>query len=194
MRQFWIARVASSVAWQMLVVAVGWQIYELTNDPLSLGLVGLVQFVPALLLLLIAGHVADQHDRRLVTTAAQIIEGAAAALLAVGTAAGFMSRDLILVVVFFFGIGRTFEAPTIQALVPALAPVALLPRAVAVTSSATQAAIISGPALGGFLYVVSPLLTYGICAVLFLTAGVLIMFLPVPEQGIASHKTNLKEF
>jgi MFS family permease len=194
MRQFWLARVASSIAWQMLAVAVGWQIYELTNDPLALGLVGLAQFVPALLLLLIAGHVADRYDRRRVTTAAQIMEGAAAALLALGTAGGFMSRDLILITVFLFAAGRTFEAPTMQALVPAVVPPALLPRAVAATSSATQAAIISGPALGGFLYVVSPVLTYGICAVLFLVAGVLILFLPVREQGLEPRKTNLKEF
>jgi MFS family permease len=194
MRQFWVARVASSIAWQMLAVAVGWQIYELTNDPLALGLVGLVQFVPALLLLLIAGHVADRYDRRRVTTAAQIMEGAAAALLALGTAGGFMTRDLILATVFLFAAGRTFEAPTMQALVPAVVPAPLLPRAVAATSSATQAAIISGPALGGFLYVVSPVLTYGICAVLFLIAGVLILFLPVREQGLEPRKTDLKEF
>ena len=122
----------------MLAVAVGWQIYELTNDPLALGLVGLAQFVPALLLLLIAGHAADRYDRRRVTTVAQIMQGGAAALLALGTAGGFMSRDLILGTVFLFAAGRTFEAPTMQALVPALAPAPLLPRAVAATSSATQ--------------------------------------------------------
>jgi MFS family permease len=194
LRQFWIARVASSIAWQMLAVAVGWQIYELTNDPLALGLVGLAQFVPALLLLLIAGHVADRYDRRRVTTAAQIMQGAAAALLALGTAGGFMSRDLILGTVFLFAAGRTFEAPTMQALVPALVPAPLLPRAVAATSSATQAAIISGPALGGFLYVVSPVLTYGLCAVLFLIASVLILFLPVRGQRPEPRKTDLKEF
>jgi MFS family permease len=178
----------------MLAVAVGWQIYELTNDPLALGLVGLAQFVPALLLLLIAGHVADRYDRRRVTTAAQIMQGAAAALLALGTAGGFMSRDLILGTVFLFAAGRTFEAPTMQALVPALVPAPLLPRAVAATSSATQAAIISGPALGGFLYVVSPVLTYGLCAVLFLIASVLILFLPVRGQRSEPRKTDLKEF
>jgi MFS family permease len=194
LRQFWIARVASSIAWQMLAVAVGWQIYELTNDPLALGLVGLAQFVPALLLLLIAGHVADRYDRRRVTTAAQIMQGGAAALLALGTAGGFMSRDLILGTVFLFAAGRTFEAPTMQALVPALVPAPLLPRAVAATSSATQAAIISGPALGGFLYVVSPVLTYGLCAVLFLIASMLILFLPVRGQRSEPRKTDLKEF
>ncbi|HEY0569841.1 MAG TPA: MFS transporter [Xanthobacteraceae bacterium] len=194
LRQFWIARVASSVAWQMLAVAVGWQIYELTNDPLALGLVGLSQFVPALLLLLIAGHVADRYDRRRVTMAAQIVEACAAALLALGTAGGFMSRDLILITVFLFAAGRTFEAPTMQALVPALVPAPLLPRAVAATSSATQAAIVSGPALGGFLYMLSPVLTYALCAVLFLTASVLILLLPVRDQGLNPRKTDLKEF
>jgi len=178
----------------MLAVAVGWQIYELTNDPLALGLVGLAQFVPALLLLLIAGHAADRYDRRRVTSSAQIMQAAAAALLALGTAGGFMSRDLILGTVFLFAAGRTFEAPTMQALVPALVPAPLLPRAVAATSSATQAAIISGPALGGFLYVVSPVLTYGLCAVLFLIASVLILFLPVRGQRSEPRKTDLKEF
>jgi MFS family permease len=194
LRQFWVARVASAIAWQMLVVAVAWQIYELTNDPLALGLLGLTQFIPAILLLLIAGHVADRYDRRRVTTVAQILEGSAAALLAIGSAGGFMTRDLILATVFLFAAGRTFEAPTMQALVATLVPGPLLARAVAVTSSATQAAIISGPALGGFLYVVSPVLTYATCAVLFLIAGVLIMSLPVRDQGIESRKTNLKEF
>jgi MFS family permease len=192
--QFWIARVASAVAWQMLAVAVGWQVYELTNDPLALGLVGLAQFIPAILLLLVAGHVADRYDRRRVTTLAQIIEALAAALLAFGTARGFMTRELILAAVFLFAIGRTFEAPTMQALVPALVPAPLLARAVAGTSSATQAAIITGPALGGFLYVVSPVLTYGLCAFLFLLGSVLIHLLPVRAQQVDRRPASLGDF
>jgi MFS family permease len=192
--QFWIARVASSIAWQMLAVAVGWQIYELTNDPLALGLVGLAQFIPAVLLLLIAGHVADRHDRRRVTTAAQLIEASSAALLACATAGGFMSRELILAAVFLFAVGRTFEAPTMQALVPALVPPPLLARAVAGTSSATQAAIITGPALGGFLYVVSPTLTYVVCGFLFLLGSVLIHLLPVRRQQVDRRPANLRDF
>jgi MFS family permease len=178
----------------MLAVAVGWQVYELTNDPLALGLVGLAQFIPAILLLLIAGHVADRYDRRRVTTLAQIIEALAAALLAFGTAGGFMTRELILAAVFLFAIGRTFEAPTMQALVPALVPPPLLARAVAGTSSATQAAIITGPALGGFLYVVSPILTYGLCAFLFLLGSVLIHFLPVRSQQVDRRPASLGDF
>src|SRR5262245_43541183 len=104
--QFWIARFASMNALQMQAVAVGWQMYDLTGNPLDLGLVGLVQFVPSFLLVLIAGHFADRHDRRRIIAVAQAVAGAASLLLTVGTAAGFMSREWILATVFVVGIAR----------------------------------------------------------------------------------------
>src|SRR5277367_5206831 len=78
---FWAARVAATAAFQMQAVAIGWQVYDLTSSAFDLGLVGLVQFVPVVLLALIVGHVADRYDRRLVVRICQVIEGLAAALL-----------------------------------------------------------------------------------------------------------------
>src|SRR5438309_5638607 len=93
--QFWTARISTSIATHMQAVAVGWQMYDLTGNPLDLGLVGLVQFVPALFLLLVAGHFADRHDRRRIVSAAQAVAGIASALLTAGTAGGFLTRGWI---------------------------------------------------------------------------------------------------
>ncbi len=87
-RLFWLASVASTIALQMQIVAVGWQIYQLTHSPLDLGLVGLVQFVPSLLLVFVVGHVADRYNRRQVVRLSLLLEGIAAALLAAGSIGG----------------------------------------------------------------------------------------------------------
>jgi MFS family permease len=182
--QFWAARFSTTIALHMQAVAVGWQMYELTGNPLDLGLVGLVQFVPAFLLVLVAGHFADRHDRRRIISAAQAVAGLASALLTIGTSGGFLTREWILATVFVVGVARAFEAPTIAALLPALVPAALLPRAVAASSAAGQTGMIIGPAIGGLLYVVSPVLVYGLCCSLFLIAGILVFALRVvPRQA-----------
>jgi len=88
---YWIARVSSTVALQMQAVAVSWQMYDLTRNPLDLGLVGLVQFIPAALLVLVAGHAADRYDRRTIVRTGQLISGlATATLAAIALAAAFM--------------------------------------------------------------------------------------------------------
>src|SRR5215468_8292519 len=88
----WLARVATSIAYQMQVVAVGWQIYEMTSSPLQLGLVGLMQFIPQFALVLVAGHVVDQHDRKGIMLIAQGAEAFAVAVLAVATAFGLITN------------------------------------------------------------------------------------------------------
>jgi len=172
--RYWIARTAASLALQMQVVAVGWQVYDLTRRPLDLGLVGLSQFAPALLLLFLVGPVADRYDRKRIVAMAQGVEGIAAATLLAGTAGGWMTRELIFATVFVLGVGRAFEAPTVQSLLPGIVPQHMLSRAVAGASSATQTAFIVGPAIGGLLYGVSPILVYALCCGLFLTSSVLI--------------------
>ena len=107
---FWCARASASLALQMQVVAVGWQVYDMTGSALDLGLVGLAQFVPAFLLVLVAGAVADRYDRGRVVRLAQLTEGSAALMLAIGTFNGFLTRDLILVLVFVLGAGRALPA------------------------------------------------------------------------------------
>ena len=111
---FWCARVCAAVGYQMLAVAIGWQLYELTGNPLDLGLVGLVQFVPAVALVLVIGQVADRQDRRKVLMACQAIEAAAAASLLAAVLLGAISRELILGIAFFMGIARAFELTVMQ--------------------------------------------------------------------------------
>ena len=182
--QFWVARFSTTIAMHMQAVAVGWQMYDLTDSPLDLGLVGLVQFIPSFLLVLVAGHFADRHDRRRIISAAQAGAGLASALLTIGTASGAMTREWILATVFVFGVARAFEQPTVAALLPALVPSPLLPRAVAASSASGQMGMIVGPAIGGLLYAVSPILVYGLCCSLFLVASMLVFCLRTgPHQA-----------
>jgi MFS family permease len=193
--QFWIARVSTTVALQMMGVAVGWQIYELTESALDLGLVGLAQFVPALLLLLVAGHFADRYDRRKIIAVAEVVQAAAVALLALGTAGGFMTRELILATVFIIGAGRAFEAPTMSALLPRLVPLSILSRAVAVSSAAHQAAAIAGPALGGALYYYAgPVFAYAAASALFAAASVLMLMIRSAPVEAKREPTDLRTF
>jgi len=188
---FWFARVSASLALQMMVVAVGWQVYDMTGRALDLGLVGLAQFVPAFLLVLVAGAVADRYNRSKVVRLAQLTEGSAAFVLAIGTWQGFLTRDLILAVVVVLGAGRAFEAPTLQALLPRLVPLPVLPRAVAGSASANQAATIAGPAVGGLLYVVSPTLVYALCASLFVFASILVALIRIEQVAPKREKVDI---
>src|SRR5688500_5481110 len=110
----------SYFAYNMLVVAIGWHIYDITNSALSLGLIGLAQFLPQFLLSLVAGHVADRYDRRIIVSICQMIQGVMALVLALGSYAGLMTSELIYVCAFVIGGARAFYSPATQALLPAL--------------------------------------------------------------------------
>jgi MFS family permease len=171
---FWLARTASSFGFQMLSVAVGWQIYAVTGRAFDLGLIGLVQFVPSVLLALPAGHVADQFERRRIVLYGQLVELLAIGLLTTLTLLHGIHEVGILLLVFAIGVAKAFEFPALQSMLPALVPPAILPRAMAVNASAGQAAMIMGPALGGFLYVAGPGVVYAVAGLLYL-ASVLLM-------------------
>ncbi|NII56080.1 MFS transporter [Luteibacter sp. SG786] len=171
--QFWFAKNASSFGFQMMSVAVGWQVYEITHRALDLGLIGLVQFVPSVLLALPAGHVADQFDRRRIVAICQAIEWIAITLLAGFSLSGHLTETGILALVFVVSLAKTFEFPALQSMLPALVPMHVLPRAMAANAAAGQAAMIAGPALGGILYVAGPATVYGVSALLYLVALVL---------------------
>jgi MFS family permease len=168
--QFWFAKNASSFGFQMMSVAVGWQIYELTHRAFDLGLIGLAQFVPSVLLALPAGHIADQFDRRRIVTVCQAIEWIAIALLAGFSLSGHLTETGILALVFVVSVAKAFEFPALQSMLPALVPAHVLPRAMAANASAGQAAMIAGPALGGLLYVAGAATVYGVSALLYLVA------------------------
>jgi MFS family permease len=139
----------------------------------KLGLVGLFQFVPALLMTLPAGHMADRLHRGRIFAACMLGQAAVALLLVAATQQGFATRELILGVSIVLGLARALQMPAQQALTPLLVPKELLQRAIALSSSGMQAAIICGPALGGVLYASGATTVYLSCAILLLLSGAL---------------------
>lgn len=160
----------------MQAVAVGWQLYDLTNDPFDLGLVGLMQFFPVVVLAPVIGQTVDHFDRRAVAATCQVIKAICAAMFVLGTLQGWLGRDMILALILITGTARAFEAPTLHSIVPGIVPRELLPRAIAMSATAQQTAIICGPALGGFLYVLGPATVYLVCTVAFIMASIFIGF------------------
>src|SRR4029077_5495589 len=191
---FWFARVSTTMAYQMLVVAIGWQLYELTGNPLDLGLVGLVQFIPAILLVLVIGQVTDRHDRRAILSICQVVEAVTAGALLVAAASGVISRELILGSAFVLGGARAVELTAMPTIVPSLGPLPLVPRAVAGSATANQSATIIGPALGGFIYAASPLAVYGTCCALFVVAGLLVLRGRIERAAAPREPFTLKVF
>ncbi len=190
--RFLYVRIAASIALQLQVVAVGWQMYELTNSPFDLGLIGLVQFVPAISLFVLTGHVADHHDRRWVACIAQLTEALAVGALAFANATGRLTPDLLLAMAFVVGTGRAFEQPSLQSVLPNIVPGDLLPRAIAGSTSASQTAIVAGPALGGVLIEISPTLVFTVCAALWLSAGLVMLGIAMERKVAARAPLDLK--
>ena len=172
--RFWYSRLAGTAANQMLMVAVGWQMYDLTGRAWDLGLVGLLQFLPALMLVLVAGHVVDRFHRARIATLCMAAQALIAMVLAASSARGWASRELLLGVSVLLGTVKAFQMPAQQALAPLLVPAPVLPRALAFSSMGSQAAIVAGPALGGFIYVAGAPAVYAVCAGLFGLSGLLV--------------------
>lgn len=183
-RRAWVARLLGTGAQQMLMVALGWQMVELTGRAWDLGLVGLAQFLPSLLLTLVAGHAADRFHRGRIIAACLLLQFLVAFVLMVGTRGGWVDRDLILGLSVLLGVARAFQMPAQQALLPQLVPARLLTRALALGATAMQAAIIGGPALGGALYALGVAWVYGLCALMLASGAWLLarIRLPAPTQ------------
>ena len=174
---------------QMLMVAVAWHMYELTSSAWDLGLVGLFQFVPALLMALPAGHLADRWHRGRIFAACILAQAVVAVLLVASTHAGLTTRELILGLSVVLGMTRAFQMPAQQALTPLLVPQALLQRAISLSSVGIQIAIIGGPAVGGLLYTTGATTVYATCVALSLLSAALtltVRYRHVPAQGAAT--------
>jgi MFS family permease len=190
---FWLARVCAMLAHQMLAVGVGWQVYALTDSALDLGLVGLVQFVPAFFLVLVAGYAADHFDRRRVLQVCMLGEALAVLGLCLGSAGGWIDERAIFALILVVGVARAFQMPAMQALLPQLVAPSLLARAIAANASASQAAIIVGPALGGLLYIAGPATVYATSAALFVATGIFVHAIgrrPAPAGARAAGVTS----
>ncbi|MDY8108407.1 MFS transporter [Fulvimarina sp. 2208YS6-2-32] len=190
--RYWLARFLAAFAIQIVVVAVGWQIYDLTRDPFDLGLVGLCQFLPALLLVLVTGAVADRYSRRWIMGLMVLVEGCGALALMVFTWEGLTSPLPVFVILVVFGIARAFFGPASQSLVVNLVTRDELANAIAWNSSSWQIASITGPVAGGLLYGVSPLGAYGTGAVLFFLSAILVLSIRAPAQRLANEPASLE--
>lgn len=168
---FWLSQNLSFVAYQMLSVALGWQMYLLTGKVLDLGLIGLVQFLPQLLLMLVVGHVADRYPRQPIVAVCLLAQALVVALLALASAQQQADRNLLLSCALLLGVARAFQAPSMQAMLPALVGTSALPAAVALMAGARELAVVAGPALGGVLLLSGLPLTYTTCLIFYLLAG-----------------------
>jgi MFS family permease len=167
---FFLSRFATTTASQMVMVVVGWQMYDLTHSAFNLGLVGLFQFLPAVALTLVVGQVVDRFDRRRVLAWCLAGQLAIVLWLIAATFFGWLTRDTIFAASLGLGAARAFQMPTQQALGPLLVPSEVLPRALATTAAGSQCALILGPALGGFIYVAGANAAYVVSALLFVAA------------------------
>jgi MFS family permease len=169
---FW-ARASSEFSYQVGVVAMGWQVYALTGSAFDLGMIGLVQFVPTAVLTFAAGHVADRYPRQRVVQVCMLIEGLAAAFLALGSLAGWLTVTQVFAAAAVFGAAGAFESPAAQALMPAVAPPGLLQKVASLSGGAYHVATIGAPALGGLAYALSPGIPYGLMALFLLLSSAL---------------------
>jgi MFS family permease len=170
-------RFLSTVAMQVQSVAIGWQIYNIANTPLALGLVGACQFLPMFLLTLPAGEISDRYDQRRVYAVALAMQGICSAIFMLLSLRAPHNTLLFYMTLVLFGAARGFSAPAGSSLLAFLVPRESLARSIAINSSVFTTAVIAGPALGGLLFLVGPMATYGLCMTGFFIAGALMMTL-----------------
>ncbi len=191
-RAYWLARFATTVAQMGMVVVIGWQVYDIARRTMAprdaafqLGLIGLVQFFPLLLLTLVVGWTADRIDRRWIARAAVLLEAGCAGSLAWMAWHDSTTLPALFGVAALLGVARAFASPALQALAPNLVPAAILPTAIAMSSIAWQSGSILGPPLGGFLYATGHFLPYAVSTGLFLCAFVALLLIgPIPATSL----------
>ncbi len=150
-RNYLLGSFLSEVGNQMQVVATSWQVYEITRNPVSLGLIGVANFLPILLFSLIGGLVADKVDRKKLLISSQIAQSVLATILFVLTFSNLITPWMIYVVLFLIAVAQSFSIPARQSALPHLVPKSLFINAVSLGSLHWQAAIMIGPAIAGFL-------------------------------------------
>jgi MFS family permease len=189
---FQTARFCMVLAMEMQSVAVGWQVYEITKRPLDLGLVGLAQFLPGILLFLVSGHVADRYNRRKLIVFCHIGYGMSFGLLLLTATRAVNSVSFVFVVLILLGIVRAFNAPVSRALVPQLVPEEVFPNAVAWASTMFQGAAILGPAFGGIVYAAfrGPSAVYAMAMALAIVAVICTLKMKTQERPRVRESVN----
>lgn len=189
-RLFWFATASASFATNIISVSVGWQIYDITRNPLFLGYVGLAQFLPALLLVLVTGLAADTFPRRIIMAVCLGVEIIGGLILLASAFGHFEAIWPIYLALVLIGMARAFLVPASSSLAPNLVPPEALGNALTLNGTAWQAANIIGPAVGGLLYGISASTAYGIAIGLILAAATLVLFIPRPPQKSRGKATS----
>ncbi|AYG67668.1 MULTISPECIES: MFS transporter [unclassified Rhizobium] len=190
---FFFARFLTAFATQIVSVSVGWQMYDHTGNPIYLGLIGLVQFLPSLLLILVTGTVADRYNRRRVAAICIFAGMLCTVALLFLTVTGTFAPLPVFMILAVFGVERAFMTPAMQSLAPNLIPPQDLSNAVTWNSMSWDAAAILGPVAGGLLYGFSAGASYTV-AVIFLAAGSILTYLiPKPQQRAAHQSKSMNE-
>ncbi|MBB3164426.1 MFS family permease [Rhizobium laguerreae] len=188
--RFFFARFLLSFSQQIVSVAVGWQMYDQTGSAIYLGLIGLVQFLPSLLLILVTGSVADRYNRRAIAALCSLVSALCTLALLVMTLMGSFTPLPVFAVLLIFGIDRAFMSPAVQSLAPNLVPEEALSNAIAWNSSSWQLAAITGPVLGGLLYGVSAPTAYTVAVIFSVLGAVLLYMIPKPVQKTTGETKN----
>jgi len=191
-RHYFLARFLGAFAMNVLSVAVGWQMYDETQNAALLGWIGLVQFLPALLLVVVTGVTADRIGRRLIMALALLVEMACAAAILYMAVTDQFDPFRVLVILTLFGIARAFFSPASSALAVNIVPREDFADAVAWTTSSWQLAAIAGPAAGGLLYGISAGTAYLTAVIALMLAALLILSIPKPAQSVSKEPTSLK--
>jgi MFS family permease len=196
----WSARLMGNLGGQIQSIAIAWQVYavarltgSVAEGAFAVGMIGLAQFLPMFCLALIAGAVADRHDRRLIMAIANGVELVSAAALCALAYTHSTALWPIYVIAVAFGAARAFFQPASSALGPTLVPRHLLPRAIAMNSLSWQLASVVGPAIGGFLVAGSAALAFGSGGVLFGLSILLLLGFASPPQSFNPDASRLEQ-
>ncbi len=185
-RFFWMARVLGVLAIEMQITALSWQVYQLTGKALDLGLVGLAQFMPFLMLFLISGSVADRYQRKKIMSICVAIQMLCALAFFIMTVTGNANFLAIFTILIFLGIARAFQSPAQSAIVPLLVPKEHFANAIAWTSSGFQMARIAGPGIAGIIIIAGEQWVYGTAIILFVFSTIFTLMVKTNTQ-IISH-------
>lgn len=196
-RHYWLARLTSTIAQNSMVVVIGWETYDIarrTMPPakaaLQLGLIGLAQFLPLLLLVLVTGWAADRLDRRWIARATALLEMGCAAALGIMAWRATTTLPALFTVAALLGVARAFAGPALQALSPNLVPRDILPRAIALSSIAWQVGAVFGPPVGGYLYAIGPAFPFVVSTAAFGITFIMLMTIPPMPRVPFDHRRH----